>query len=356
MSPRTFISEPEIEQDRASNSKGELAVGHQGLFFLCAHTFKDIYGPAEQVSLASRVRTDSSLVTEEIYRSSSRTWPGVDILFSGWGMARCDDEFLERFPDLKIIFYAGGTVRGFMTDAFWKKGTRITTSASANAIPVSEYTLSQILFGLKQGWQTSLYMRRHKRYPSVPRPAGVYGSVVGLTSLGLIARLVAQRLRSFDVHVIAYDPFVGEAEASQLGVELVSLEEIFRRSDVVSCHTPDLKETRGMISGAHFAAMKQGATFLNTARGRVVDEAGMVEVLSARSDLMAVLDVTSPEPPVEGSPLYHLENVVLTPHIAGSLGMECRRMGRLMLEELDRYLAGHPLHYEILREQSHRLA
>ena len=102
--------------------------------------------------------------------------------------------------------------------------------------------------------------------------------------------------------------------------------------------------------------MKLGSTFINTARGRLVHEAGMVEVLVKRSDIIAVLDVTHPEPPEERSPLYYLENIVLTPHIAGSLGPECQRMGRMMVEELDRYLSGQSLRHEIFRHQSRLLA
>jgi phosphoglycerate dehydrogenase-like enzyme len=356
MTPLALSSDLQMAEAVPAVAKGHHATGHQALFFLCPATFNDLYGPAEQAALARRVAIGSPLLTQENYRSSTRIWPGVDILFSGWGMVPCDAEFLGRFPDLKVIFYAGGTIRYFMTEAFWDRGVRITSSTLANAIPVSEYALSQILFGLKQGWQKSLYIRRHRHYPPFSAPPGAHGSIVGLISLGTIGRLVAKRLRTFDVHVIAYDPFVDEADANELGVTLVSLEELFRRSDVVSCHAPDLEETRGMITATHFAAMKPGATFINTARGRLVQEPGMVEVLVKRPDLIAVLDVTHPEPPVEGSPLYYLENIVLTPHIAGSLGGECQRMGRLMVDELDRYLAGQPLRHEVYHHQSHLLA
>src|SRR5205823_690272 len=115
----------------------------------------------------------------------------------------------------------------------------------------------------------------------------------------------------------------------------------------VSLHTPHLPETEGMITGRHLDSMKRGATFINTARGQVVREGEMIEVLSRRPDLQAVLDVTAPEPPAADSPLYTLENVVLTPHIAGSLGEECRRMGRYMVDELRRYLAGEPLKWQV---------
>ena len=261
MTPSIFLSGLEMEEAANLASNGHQTTRHHALFFLCSRTFNDLYGSGEQAALAKRVPIGSSLVTEENYRSSTRTWPGVDILFSGWGMTPCDAGFLERFPDLKIIFYAGGTIRYFMTEAFWERGLRITAATMANAIPVSEYALAQILFGLKQGWQKSLYIRRHRYYPPLSLPPGAHGSVVGLISLGTIGRLVAKRLRTFDVHVIAYDPYVDEADANELGVTLVSLEEVFRRSDVVSCHAPDLEETRGIIIYPLFRGDEAGVHF-----------------------------------------------------------------------------------------------
>jgi phosphoglycerate dehydrogenase-like enzyme len=139
-------------------------------------------------------------------------------------------------------------------------------------------------------------------------------------------------------------------------VRLVSLEEAFAISDVISCHTPLLKETERMIRGAHFASMKRGATFLNTARGAIVAEDEMIDVLRERDDLFAVLDVTQNLEPEAGSPLYELENVLITPHIAGSLGPECIRMGHLMVEELHRFLNRKPLRYRIDRARFDRLA
>jgi phosphoglycerate dehydrogenase-like enzyme len=167
---------------------------------------------------------------------------------------------------------------------------------------------------------------------------------------------VRERLRPFDLRVIAYDPFLSAAEAQSLGVEKVALDELFQRSDVVSLHTPWLKETEGMIRGEHFRAMRPGTTFINTARGAIVDEPGLIAALGERPDLTAVLDVTWPEPPVAGSPLYSLPNVILTPHIAGSQGNECRRMGRCMLEEYERWSRGEPVRWQISREKAKLLA
>jgi phosphoglycerate dehydrogenase-like enzyme len=228
----------------------------------------------------------------------------------------------------------------------------VTSAASANAVPVAEYTLAAILFSLKQGWPLALRMKQERRSPPRPHVAGAYGSVVGLISLGMIGRLVRERLRPFDLRVLAYDPYATPEQSRALDLELTSLEEVFRVADVVSLHAPLLAETVGMIRGDHLAAMKQGATFINTARGALVREEEMIAVLTRRPNLHAVLDVTDPEPPVSESPLYTLPNVVLTPHIAGALGGECRRLGRMMVEELGRYIQGVPLQGEVRREQA----
>ena len=132
---------------------------------------------------------------------------------------------------------------------------------------------------------------------------------------------------------------------------MCSLDEIFRQSNVVSVHTPWLKETERLVAGRHLSMMKPYSTFINTSRGAVIREMEMIEVLRQRQDLVAVLDVTHPEPPAPDSPLFSLPNVILTPHIAGAMGTECRRMGQIMIAELKRYLAGEPLQFGLTRER-----
>ncbi|MGH3144251.1 MAG: NAD(P)-dependent oxidoreductase [Rubrobacter sp.] len=173
----------------------------------------------------------------------------------------------------------------------------------------------------------------------------------GASDAGATGRMLRERLEPFDVRVAAYDPYVTEEEAASLGVELVTLDRLFREADVVTLHAPLLRETEGLIRVSNLASMKRGATLVNTSRGAVVREAEMVSVLEDRPDLWAVLDVTDPEPPEAASPLYDLPNAVLTPHVAGSQGDECRRMGRLVVGELRRYVAGEPLEHEITRER-----
>lgn len=325
------------------------------IYILGDGLFEKVYGPEEQHDLAAR----GTVLAPPFNASTILQHPDVvrraDVIMSSWGMPVMDEAFLAAAPRLKAVFYAAGSVKGFVTDAFWSRNIALCSAWGANAVPVGEFTLAAILFSLKHAFRLNrTYCETHvsgdRKLP------GAYGSTVGLVSLGMIGQLVRERLRPFDVKVLAYDPFVKPADAAKLGVTLVPLEVLFRESDVVSLHTPWLKETEGLITGDLFASMKQGATFINTARGAVVCESEMIGVLQRRPDLFAVLDVTYPEPPVAGSPLYTLPNVFLTPHIAGSMENECRRMGRYMIEELDRFLAGQPLVWQVTREKAALLA
>jgi phosphoglycerate dehydrogenase-like enzyme len=137
---------------------------------------------------------------------------------------------------------------------------------------------------------------------------------------------------------------------------MTSLEKLFAASEVVSLHAPNIPATKGMITRSLLASLKPYATFINTARGAIVDEAGMTGVLAERPDLTALLDVTYPEPPAEDSPLYTLPNVFLTPHIAGSLAGECNRMGQLAVDECRRFINGEPLQWAISREMAANMA
>ena len=280
----------------------------------------------------------------------------VEVILSGWGMPVVDDAFLSWAPRLRAIFYGAGSVRGFTTEALWERGVRIASAQAGNAGPVADYTLAVILFALKHGWHLASQARLQQRFPTREGVPGIYGATVGIISLGMVGRLVCERLRPFEVRLLACDPFVTPDEASRLGVTLVSLEQIFAAAQVVSVHAPLLPETNGLITGAHVALLPAGATFVNTSRGGLVRQEELIAVLQQRPDLHAVLDVTTPEPPPPGSPLYTLPNVTLTPHIAGALGSERRRLGWIMVDELRRYVAGEPLRYELARAQVERMA
>ena len=280
----------------------------------------------------------------------------AEVIFSGWGAPKMDEAFLRAMPNLRAVFYAGGSVRYFVTDAFWRAGVRLTTAQATNAIPVAEYAASMLQLGLKRVWHFARVTRETRNFPADRPLPGAYGTTIGLVSYGTIARLVRARLRMLDCAVIVHDPFLSGEEAAREGVRKVGLEELFATADAVSIHTPKLPETAGLIRGRHLAAMKPQSFFLNTARGEVLHEPEVVEVLRQRPDLQAVLDVTAPEPPRPDSPLYQLPNVFLTPHLAGSVGAECQRMGLAMIDEYERYRAGLPLHWEITAERAALMA
>lgn len=325
---------------------------YKGLFLLNRDAYAKIYGPSQLAALAQLVDLYAPPQTAQTIAEDPAILHDAELLFSGWGMPPMDEAFLAYTPNLKAVFYGAGSIKYCTPAAFWARNIPITSAYAANAVPVAEFTLAQILLCLKKTWQYASAIKRDQAYGVNYIVPGGYGSTVGIISLGMIGRMVCRHLQHFDLKVLAYDPFVAAADAAALGVALCSLAEIFQRADVVSLHTPWLPETVGMITGAHFASMKEGATFINTARGAVVREQEMIAVLQQRPGLLAVLDVTYPEPPVAGSPLYTLPNVILTPHIAGSLDTECQRMGQVVVDELQRFLAGEPLQWAISREQA----
>lgn len=328
----------------------------KGLFILDPHAFELIYGDVLRAEIARRVDMVPELHTKASIQANPHLLADVDVIFSGWGAPVMDEAFLAAAPKLRAVFYGAGSIKAMTPDAFWARGIAVTSAYAMNAIPVSEFTLASILLSLKRTWYYALETKRLGAYPKSVKPPGAYGRKVGLISFGMIGRLVRERLRPFDLDVWVYDPFLTTEQAAEFNVTLVSLDDIFHHCEVVSLHTPWLKQTENMICGRHFDLMKDGSTFINTARGAIVNEPEMIEVLARRPDVSALLDVTWPEPPVAGSPLYSLPNVVLTPHIAGSQEHECRRMGQLMIDEFDRWVKGEPMRWSISKEKAAILA
>ena len=316
-----------------------------------------IYGSREMEEIRELTDLLDGVVTQDVLESEPMILHDVELIFSGWGAPVFDDVLLKRIPKLEAVFYGAGSIRGIVTPEFWDSGITITSSWAANAVPVTEVVVAQITLSLKKFWQSS-WIKSRASWASHPDISGMYDTKIGLISLGMIGRMVAERLKSYDVEVLAYDPFVNQETADNrgLGVRMVSLVELFSECDVVSLHTPNLPTTKNMITGDLILSMKQSATFINTARGAVVDETGLISALAERPDIFALLDVTDPEPPLDGSALYELPNVILSPHIAGSQGPECRRMGRYTIDQCRKYLAGEDLDWKISQTMSETMA
>jgi phosphoglycerate dehydrogenase-like enzyme len=278
----------------------------------------------------------------------------ADILLGSWGMPRLDPAFLAGAPRLRAVCYAAGSVKGFVTDASYARGITVTTAMHANAVPVAEVTLALVILAGKQWFRCQDLIRAHGRagfdLAHAVDHSGNFAITVGLVGFGAIARLVQERLRALDVRTLVHDPHAGEAAIRAAGAEPATLDQLARGCEVVSVHAPDIDATAGMFGAAFFAAMKDGAAFINTARGRLVDEPALIAALRG-GRIHAYLDVTHPEPPAADSELYRLPNCWLTPHRAGSSAGEIRRMGRLAVDEALRVLAGEPPRHAVSQAQ-----
>jgi phosphoglycerate dehydrogenase-like enzyme len=343
----------------------------KALFILQKEKMDKIYGPEEIARVNEVADVYMPVMSPGVVRKNPGVLRECNIILSGWGGPLIDGWFLEKAPELEAVFYGAGSIRGIVTPEFWEKDIPITSSWAANAIPVAEYTFAQIILCLKNAYRMNkMYTidypriaaggdRSGKLYDEFRRKMicdGAYRTKVGIISLGMIGRAVCKLLRNLDVDVMAFDPYISTDEADELGVKMVSLDVLFKQCNVVSLHAPWLPQTESMIKREHFEMMKPGAAFINTARGAIVEEAEMIDVLARRNDITAVIDVTHPEPPKSDSLLYTLDNVFLTPHIAGSLNDECKRMGKYAVDELIRYLNNEPLKYRITEEQFSTMA
>ncbi|MFF9402052.1 MULTISPECIES: hydroxyacid dehydrogenase [unclassified Streptomyces] len=297
--------------------------------------------------LAALTRTDPYLVAHDLTDPSpevAAAFAEAEVLFTCWGATPLTAEVLAAAPRLRAVVHAAGSVKHHITDACWERGIAVTSAAGANALPVAEFTLAAILFANKRVLHSAdryRALRAEHDWLAELGDSGNYRRTVGVIGASRIGRRVIELLRPFDLDVLLYDPYVDEAEAARLGVRLTSLDELCAGSSVVSVHAPQLPETHHLIGAAQLSAMATGTTLINTARGSLVDEEALLpELVSGR--LHAVLDVTDPELPPADSPLYELPNVLLTPHVAGSLGGELHRMADQALDELERYTQGKP--------------
>lgn len=327
------------------------------LYLISPDNFASVYDSKTQAAISDRIDLRCAKPGLRAIQTDGVALEEIEVVFSGWGCPALQTSLLEKLKKLRIVFHAGGTIRSFATSEMWARGIRVTTAAEVNGEAVANFTVGAILLSLKQAFSLSRKVRIGGGFPATCLPiAGVATGTIALISFGSIARSVTRKLHHFGPRIIVYDPFLDDTTAKQFGVKRVTLFEAFAQADVVSLHSPLLPETRGMIRSEHLSAMGPSATFINTARGPIVDYNDLLTVLRDREDLTALLDVTDPMPPTLNDPLLLLPNVVTTPHIAGSMGSECALMGRFMLDELDRWLKNEKLQGEVTAEQAQILA
>ncbi|WP_172294273.1 hydroxyacid dehydrogenase [Pseudoruegeria sp. HB172150] len=296
-----------------------------------------------------RLATSCELVSRSNFTCVSdiaATGRDVDVLVTGWGSPWLGPDVLTQLPRLGLVAHAAGSLKPIIDPALLDRGVSVTSAAAANAMPVAEFTLSWILRWNKrlddqeQAYRTQRdsFDFRGLRLGDI----GNFGATVGIVSASHVGRALLRLMEPFEIECLLYDPFVSAEAARGMGATKVGLDELMAASDVVSLNAPLLPETENMIGARELAAMKDGALFINTARGRIVDHDCLVKALGG-GRITAVLDVTEPEPlPVE-HPLWSMPNVHLTPHVAGSLGREIRRMTEWCVAEVERFARGERL-------------
>lgn len=315
------------------------------------------FGAGELDGLSDGVDVFPGVITDFSTAEARAVLADVDILLTSWGCPTIDETVLRQAPKLRAIVHAAGTVKAMVGDAVWDRDIPVCSMADLNAIPVAEYVLAMILLENKRVLPVMAEHRQTRSYPdeSVYAGAGNYRRRVGLISASKVGRRVAELLQPFDLDVVIADPYCRAAEIESLGAAKVELDELFATSQIVSLHTPLLPETIGMITGELLDRMQDGSTFINTARGRIVDHEALIKV-AATGRIRVVLDVTDPEPLPADSPLWELPNVVLTPHLAGSKGGELDRMADGAIGEINRIVAGAPMRFRVPPDRRDLLA
>jgi len=293
---------------------------------------------------------DKKIYKKEDLTANSGGFYDTEFIFSTWGISILNEsEIKSFFPNLKCVFYSAGTVKHF-AKPFLNCGVKVFSAWAANAVPVAEFTVAQIVLANK-GYFFSSRLLADRNYAGAREMQynfkGNYNRKVGIIGAGMIGKYVIKLLKSYKVDIKVFDPFLPEETALELGVEKVSLEKLFSECDIISNHLANNDETKNMLTYDLFAKMKPYSAFINTGRALQVEEEGFVKILKERPDICAVIDVFWKEPLREDSPLFELENCFMSPHMAGAWANECWRLAEYMMDEFKCYIENKSLKYEI---------
>jgi D-3-phosphoglycerate dehydrogenase / 2-oxoglutarate reductase len=250
-----------------------------------------------------------------------------------------DAEVMAAAPKLKIVARAGVGLDNVDVDAATARGVLVVNAPTSNIHSAAEHALALMLAAARQIPAADATLRAHTWKRSSFSGTEIYGKTVGVVGLGRIGQLVAARLAAFGTHVVAYDPYVSAARAAQLGIELLTLDELLARADFISVHLPKTPETAGLIGKEALAKTKPGVVIVNAARGGLIDEQALADAVISGHVRGAGLDVFSTEPCTD-SPLFELPQVVVTPHLGASTAEAQDRAGTDVAASVKLALAG----------------
>jgi phosphoglycerate dehydrogenase-like enzyme len=311
-----------------------------------------VFDEQTQVRMQELVELNPVYMNESNLELHQESLQEVEIAFSTWGIPKLTEEQIKQYlPNLKIVLYGAGSVQAFAR-TYLGLDIQVVSSWAANAVPVAEYTVAQIILASKGFYQTArLYKVGYKEAKSITKNyTGNYDNWVGILGAGMIGKKVIELLGNYNINVKVFDPFLPEEKAVELGVHKTDLVDIFSTCETISNHLANLPTTVGILNKEHFNCMLPHATFINTGRGAQVVEADLIQAMRDEPLRTALLDVTFPEPVQEDSEFLKLDNVILTPHIAGSMNNEVSRMGLYAVDECERYLKGEKLLYGVTEQ------
>ena len=250
---------------------------------------------------------------------------------------QADDALMEKAPKLRVIGRAGVGVDNIDAEAATRRGIVVMNTPGANAVAVAELTIALMLALARKLPAANTSMHAGKWEKKNLQGAELRGKTLGILGLGRIGLEVAKRARGFGLEILGSDPFVSAAVAREAGIKLVTLDELFATSDYLTLHVGLTPQTTGVINAKTLAKMKKGVRIVNCARGELIEDADLVAALKSGQVAGAALDVFAAEPPKE-SPYFEMDNVILTPHIAGSTAEAQEAVGVQIAHQVRDYL------------------
>lgn len=317
----------------------------------------DTFFDAELIQRLERLGTVQWNVGQQqlTHAQLCRMIQGKDVCITGWDTPVLDSDVLASADRLRLIAHTGGSVNPYVTDEAYEKGIQVISGNRVFAISVAEGVIGYALASLRKIPQFSAGLK-NGIWPTGFENKGLLDKRIGLVGYGMVARSLVQMLKPFGCTILVNADYLSKEELAQENLIKAERDEIFARCDIVSLHCGMIDENYHLINEKLFSSMKDGALFINTARGAVINESDFCKVFQARTDLAAVLDVYEQEPLPAASPLLQLPNVLTMPHMAGPTTDRRLKVAQSLVDDIERFLHSLPMENEISRSYAARMS
>jgi phosphoglycerate dehydrogenase-like enzyme len=280
---------------------------------------------------------------------------GFDVVVTGWGTPVFTDEVLKAADRMRLIAHTAGSIKRMLPPPVFARGIAVTHAASAIAPAVADLSLLLTMLMLRQAHRFNQVLKKGDWGKTLFMGQEITGQRVGVVGAGYTGRCFIKLLQGVGAEVWAYDPYMSSERAAELGVHKVELDELMAGCPIVSLQAPVTPETHHMIGARQLGLLHDGAILINTARAWLVDEEALLAELKT-GRISAALDVFDQEPLPPDNPYRELDNVFMTPHIAGHSEQARHRQGAFMVQEIERFLSSEPLHHQVTADMLETMA